>query len=113
MSVKKKRFTLSIRLVGAGFFASLAFISLSAGLLFVNYRASRNNSPEYAPIVEVEGEKNTYTISILGSEIYLNGAALDDAEPYLERLSVFVPNALRIFLAGVRASEEAVRSMIL
>lgn len=92
-----------------GFFISLLFLILVGGLLLVNLHAYYSGRSDYAPLVESSKSKSFYTVSILGNEFYLNHQELQQAAPYLERLSVFTPNSARLLAAGWQLTNRGLR----
>ncbi len=82
------------------------------GLAFVNYHAYQTGTPDYAPIVSLEEAQSVYTISIVGKEIYFDQGLVQDMEPTLQKLSVFLPTDLRMLAAGYRSLGEAVREYL-
>ncbi|WP_195283408.1 hypothetical protein [Harryflintia acetispora] len=95
-----------------GFLLSVIFTILMLGLAFVNYHAYQTGTPDYAPIVSLEEAQSVYTISIVGKEIYFDQGLVQDMEPTLQKLSVFLPTDLRMLAAGYRSLGEAVREYL-
>ena len=107
---KRKPGPLDLRLVLAGFFASLCPILLMLELVYVNHHARQTGLADSRTLTEVQNTGRETTVRIVNAQFTIDWEAYENLEPLLQKMTVFLPGSLRAVTASFYGAAEAAGS---